>query len=157
MATPINAFKDAVAALLIATTPPDRPEVPYARLTGLDESDGTAADRCFWFAQSRRNTPVSEAIGTGGPGSPSVTTFVWWDVELILRLSAEGFGVDTLEDQVNTESNLLLRRIEQNRVWPAGVIEVLTGSVNVDQDADSDDALIGLSMRVFVGETDGNT
>lgn len=156
MATPINAFKDAVAALLVATTPPDRTEVTYARLTGRPQTDGTAADRCFWFAQSRRNTPVSEAIGTGGPGSPSVTTFVWWDVEVIVRVSAAGYGIDTFEDAINNESNLLLRRIEQHTSWPAGVIEVLTGSVNVEEDSDSDDALIGLSMRVFVGETDGN-
>lgn len=152
MTTPVNAFKDAVEAIWVAATPPDRAEITYHRIVGRAPTDGTAADRGFWFDQSARGEPVSEAVGPGG----SMVTYVPWAVTARVRLSAGGRGLDELEDATNNEVNLLARLVERYSGWPSGVVEVLQLGTSIEFDDDSDDAILAVNMRVLCAETDGN-
>lgn len=152
MTTPLNAFKDAVASIWEAATPPDRAEITYHRIVGNAPLDGATADRGFWFDQSVRDGPVSEAVGPGG----SMVTYVFWTVAARVRLSAAGRGLDVLENATNNELNLLARLLERYAAWPLGVVEVIQTGSRVDFDKDSEDAVLALSMRVLCAETDGN-
>jgi hypothetical protein len=153
--TPLNALKDAISTLWAATTPPDRPEVSYARITGRTQRDGGHAGRCFWFEPSRRLRVESQAVGPTGP----MVSYVRWEFRPVLRLSASGRGIDDLEEAIANEANLLVNRIAaQGDAWrPTGVLDVQTdGEMAVEIDTDSGDALVELQMSALCAETDGS-
>ena len=144
MTTPVTSVMSTISTLWEAATPPDRTTKPYREIQGYELAD--AVNRSFWWA-----FPVRE--GTAAEGADGATAQVMWLVQAELYLSTEGRGRRAMIDAVANETSLLMRQVERNTVWPAGVIEVITQRLDAFEEEASGDVTATLIFSALVEET----
>lgn len=129
-----------------ATTPPNRTNVTYHRVTGKTVEDGLAADRSFWFEIQ----PDGRTINSEN----SDASYVVWKFLARLMLTAAGRGVEDLNEAVANEGNLLCRQVENRTAWPAGVWEVQPPRWRGQETSRTGDVVLLLEIEALCGEDD---
>ena len=146
MATPLVTWMQTVSALWESLTPETRPTVTYHHLDVYELTDSwVQSDRGFLWS-------FPERVEVRGEQADGVTALVEWQVTATLYVTKTGRGFFDLSQAVADESNQLLLATEVRTSWPAGVSEVITERVVIDEE-DEDGILVQLPFRVVCEES----
>lgn len=145
MASPVVDWMSDVTSLWEALTPPTRTTVTYSEVTSKSVGSGTASHRKFFWHPPIRKASTLET---------SSSSLIEWEISAEIRLSINGLSHVEFADAIANESNLLVRAVEKNSSWSAGVTEAIGEDVKPEIDPESEDCVLVLTWRVTTYETD---
>lgn len=145
MAATVNSVIDRIATVWAAKTAPDDTGTTYHRYAGKYDPEGTASDRAFWFE--------IRASGVAGQRGAGLTERLW-EVRAFLRLTEAGRNMQTFQETIANEMNLLLRAAEEESYSSvSNLIAVETVGAEVDKQ-ENGDVIVEFTINVHTHEVD---
>ena len=145
MTSPITSFMADCTTVWEALTPPTRTTLTYSETDGKSQLTGTAGHRKYIWLPPLRQQSTLETTSS---------SLIEWMAMMEIRFSIGGASRVDFADLIANETNLLVRAIEKKASWSAGIAEVVGEPSEVEWDPDLEDALVRLTWRVTVYETD---